>query len=74
MEILLSDYNKDMSAEVIFAMITNPIKLNNVNINFTVTADYVGILRSSAGNETTIDYRIKEHMGSQYCSLVLLHW
>ena len=54
-----------MSAAVRFAMITNPIRLNNVNIKFTVTAEHVGILRSTAGNETTIYTRIKEHKKAQ---------
>ena len=42
-------------------MVTNPIKLNNVDIQFTVTAEHVGIMRSTAGNATTIFTRITEH-------------
>ena len=54
-------YTKCMASEVRYAMITNPIKLDNVNIQFTVTAEHVGILRSTAGNATTIFTRITEH-------------
>ena len=42
-------------------MVTNPIKLNNVDIQFTVTAEHVGIMRSTAGITTTIYTCITEH-------------
>ena len=54
-------FTSSMRAEVRFAMITNPIKLNNQQIHFSETAEHVGILRSTSGNLTTIFTRIKAH-------------
>ena len=41
--------------------IVNPIKINGVSIDFSTTAEHVGILRSTEGNGPTILARIASH-------------
>ena len=50
-----------MQAEVRYAMITSPIKLNNEEKKFSLTAEHVGDLRSTSGNQTTIFARLTAH-------------
>ena len=54
-------FTPKMRAEVRYAMVTNPINLNGRDINFSETAEHVGIVRSSCGNTTTIFTRITAH-------------
>ena len=54
-------FTKKMREEVRYAMVTNPIKLNDKDIRFSETAEHVGILRSVSGNDATILARITEH-------------
>ena len=54
-------FTKSMQEEVRYAMITSPIKLNNEEIRFSPTAEHVGILRCTTGNQTTIFARITAH-------------
>ena len=54
-------FTKNMSDVVRYAMITNPVKLNKEQINFSINAEHVGILRSSTGNQVTILARITQH-------------
>ena len=42
-------------------MITNPVRMNNKQIQFSINAEHVGILRSSTGNRVTILARITQH-------------
>ena len=54
-------YTKSMSDVVRYAMITNPVRMNNKQIQFSINAEHVGILRSSTGNRVTILARITQH-------------
>ena len=42
-------------------MVTNPIKLSDKDIKFSESAEHVGVLRSTNGNQATILARITEH-------------
>ena len=50
-----------MSDVVRYAMITNPVRLNKKQIQFSINAEHVGISRSSTGNRVTILARITQH-------------
>ena len=54
-------FTTKMRQEVRYAMVTNPIKLSDKDIKFSESAEHVGVLRSTNGNQATILARITEH-------------
>ena len=54
-------HNKDMSQTVDYVKNMNPIKINDEKIEFTDSAEHVGMVRSVAGNLPTILTRITSH-------------
>ena len=51
--------------------IVNPIRISKVTIDFSTTAEHVGILRSTDGNVPTIVARIESH---KRALAAVLHW
>ena len=54
-------FTPQMRSKVKYAMITNPVKLKGIEINFSETAEHVGVLRSTSGNSAAIFSRITAH-------------
>ena len=54
-------HKKELQATVDYWKHVNPIKVNDVQINFTETAEHVGVVRSVAGNHPSLLARISAH-------------
>ena len=58
---LLGYCKKKNEILVKLAASSNPIKINNVQVNFTNETEHVGVVRNTAGNMPNILHRIAEH-------------
>ena len=57
-------YTKEMTKQVEYSIKTNPISVDDIEIEFVSTAEHVGIVRATSGNLVTIYARITAHKKS----------